>query len=393
MLRKHGEQRLKSNLDNVKFPDILNLDSVKFGVFMKAKKRIMVTVLCVLAVPLLLLAVWAVLSPGKIRTYKEPESLSEKFVMEINGATNGFFINSRNTDNPVLLLVSSGPGTDDYVFTDKYKDMDLEKDFTVVYWDYRWMGIAYDRSVRKDEITLEKLLDDTQSVTEYLKKRFNKEKIYIMGFSGGTHIALREAARHPGNYHAYIGMAQCVTDSYENDTLMYGFMKDVFTKRGDKMDLSKLESSVDHLDNGNVKCKDWYSYVMLLHEAGGGTIKDKNEFNGITWPIITARCYTLKEKINYVVAMKMYRTTPLASELDDFDYRQSIKELKVPAYFISGESDYNCPWELVMEYNEKIDAPSKGFYKIADAAHSPLWENPGKTCAVLREIKEKTQNG
>ena len=46
-----------------------------------------------------------------------------------------------------------------------------------------------------------------------------------------------------------------------------------------------------------------------------------------------------------------------------------------------------------MEYNEKIDAPSKGFYKIADAAHSPLWENPEKTCAVLREIKEKTQNG
>ena len=117
-----------------------------------------------------------------------------------------FFINSRNIDNPVLLLVSSGPGTDDYVFTDKYKDMRLEDDFTLVYWDYRWMCIAYDDPVRKDEITLDNLLDDTQKVTEYLKERFNKEKIYIMGFS----------------------------------------------ERGDKKNLSKLEASVDHVENATI---------------------------------------------------------------------------------------------------------------------------------------------
>lgn len=360
---------------------------------MKENKRKMVIVLIVLAVPVLLLLTWAVISPGKIRTYKEPESLSEKFVMDINGAPNGFFINSRDIKNPVLLLVSSGPGTDDYVFTDKYKNMRLEDDFTVVYWDYRWMCIAYDNKVRKDEITLKNLLDDTNAVTEYLKGRFNQEKIYIMGFSGGTHIALREVQRHPENYHAYIGMAQCVTDSTENDTLIYNFMKDVFTKRSDKNKLAKLEAAVEKTEDGCVKCKNWYDYVMLLHDAGGGTIKDKSEFAGITWPIITAKCYTLKEKINYVRAMKMYRTAPLSKELDGFDYRQSITELKVPAYFISGEFDYNCPWKLVKDYNEKINAPDKGFFLIKDSAHSPLWENPGDTCKVLRDIKEKTQNG
>ena len=352
----------------------------------------MVIVLIVLAVPVLLLLTWAIMSPGKIRTYKEHDSLSEKFVMDINGAPNGFFINSRDIKNPVLLLVSSGPGTDDYVFTDQYKDMHLEDDFTVVYWDYRWMCIAYDNTVRKDEIDLGNLLDDTHVVTEYLKDRFNKNKIYIMGFSGGTHIALREVQRHPENYHAYIGMAQCVTDSTENDTLIYNFMKDVFSKRSDKNKLAKLEAAVEKTEDGCVKCRNWYDYVMLLHDAGGGTIKDKSEFAGITWPIITAKCYTLKEKINYVRAMKMYRTTPLSKELDGFDYRQSITDLKVPAYFISGEYDYNCPWELVKDYNEKINAPDKGFFLIKDSAHSPLWENPEVTCKVLRDIKEKTKN-
>ena len=80
----------------------------------KIKKMIKWILLGLLAVIIVMVIVWFFISSGKIRTYTGPNSLSEKFVMDINGAPNGFFINSRNTDNPVLLLVSSGPGTDDW---------------------------------------------------------------------------------------------------------------------------------------------------------------------------------------------------------------------------------------------------------------------------------------
>ena len=357
------------------------------------RKKIMAILLCILAVPVLMLIVWAIMSPGKIRKYDSPESISEKFVMDINGAPNGFFINGMDKDNPVLLLVSSGPGTDDYFLTDKYKDMRLEEDFTVVYWDYRYMGIAYNSHADVDSINIENLIEDARAVTEYLKERFNKDKIYIMGFSGGTHIALRTVLRYPDNYYAYIGMAQVVTDSEENDTLMYNFMKKVFAERGDNKRLKKLENSVTHLDGGNIKCKDWYNYVKLLHESGGGTIYNKTEFEGIDLPIITCGCYTVSEKLNYIAGMKMYRKTPLARELEGVDYRKSINKLDVPVFFISGEYDYNCPWELVEDYCDKVNAPKKGFYKISGSAHSPLWENPGSSCEVLRKIKEMTING
>ena len=355
-------------------------------------KKGMIIVLAVLGAMLLLFAAWAIMSPGTIRKYDGDKSLSEKFVMDINGAPNGFFINSKNTDNPVLLFVSSGPGTDDYVFTDKYKDMDLEEDFTVVYWDYRDMGIAYDPKFNTDEITLANILNDAMTVTDYLKDRFGKEKIFIMGFSGGSHIALRAAAAHPEDYYALINMAQCVTDGPDNDTLIYEFMRGVFGARGDNASLNKLENSVDKLDDGRVRCKDWYNFVALLHKAGGGTIKDQSEFEGIVIPILFCRCYTVAEKLSYVPAMKMYRKTPLAEELDGFDYRQSITSLEIPVYFISGDTDYNCPWPLVKEYCGIIDAPDKGFYKIPDSAHSPLWENPEATCGILRQIKEKNCN-
>ncbi len=349
----------------------------------------MIVIASILSLVVILLFIWAIMSPGTIRTYEGEKSLSEKFVMNINGAPNGFFINSEDTDNPVLLFVSSGPGTDDYVFTEKYEDMRLEADFTVVYWDYRGMGIAYSSSINTDEITLNDILKDTQAVTQYLKERFHKEKIFIMGFSGGTHIALRAATEHPEDYYALIGMAQCVTDSSERDTLIYGFMKDVFTSRKDTSSLDMLEKSIVHLEEEKVKCNDWFEYVNLLHAAGGGTILNKTEFEGIVIPILFCKCYTIWEKINYVRGMKMYRTTPFFEELSDFDYRTLIPELSIPAYFISGEKDYNCPFELVRDYCDKLRAPDKGFFLIPNAAHSPLWENPGVTHEILREIKEK----
>ena len=355
------------------------------------RKTVMIAIYLISALMLLFL-IWCIMSPGRIRTYDGKKSLSEKFVMEINGSPNGFFINSQNIDNPVLLFVSSGPGTDDYVFTDKYKDMKLEEDFTVVYWDYRDMGIAYDKNFDTGMITLENILKDTEAVTEYLKTRFGKDKIFLMGFSGGTHIALRAAEEHPENYYALINMAQAVTDGPERDALMYDFMKRIFIDRGDSASLRRLEESVEKTEDGGIVCREWYDYVALLHKAGGGTIKDRSEFEGIVLPILFSRCYTIKEKLQYVPAMKMYRKTPLAGELAGFDYRVSVTSLDIPVYFISGESDYNCPWELVEEYCDIIDAPDKEFFLIPDAAHSPLWENPSVTCDILRQIKERTAN-
>lgn len=356
----------------------------------KLRRKAMIALMVIFVAVVLLFGVWVLMSPGTIRTYEGEKSLSEKFLMDVNGVTNGFFINSVNTDNPVLLFVSSGPGTDDYVFTDRYKDMNLEEDYTVVYWDYRGMGIAYDKNLPREEITLSNILADAYEVTKYLKERFLQEKIYIMGFSGGTKIALKAVEAHPEDYIALIQMAQCVTDNYENDTFMYHFMKEVFTKRDDQESLKQLENAVEHLEDDYVQCKDWYDYVYLLHAAGGGTIRNKSEFEGIALPIILCKCYTVKEKLSYIPAMKWYRTTPLYEELDHFDYRKEYPKIPVPVYFISGAYDYNCPWELVQEYCEMVKAPDKEFFLIPEAAHSPLWENAKVTCEILGQIKERT---
>lgn len=352
-------------------------------------------ILIIIGLIVICLIVWACFSGNHIRKYKDengnplPGSISEKFLMDINGAKNGFFINGKDINNPVLLLVSSGPGSDDYFLTDRYMDMHIDDLFTVVYWDYRGMGIAYDSKLDPASITNEVLLEDVKTVTEYLKERFSQEKIYIMGFSGGTHIALRAVQKHPEDYIAYIALAQVVTDSAENDTLIYEFMKERFTERNDQRRLKKLEAMV-HQEEDGLHCDDWGSFIFLLHDAGGGTVLNKSEFWGVDMPVTFARCYTITEKINYIRGLKMYRTTTFSKEMEHHDYRDSIPRLDIPVYFISGDTDYNCPWPLVEDYCNRIEAPDKKFYKIKNAAHSALWENSDDSYQAMQEIKERT---
>ena len=336
----------------------------------------------------LLFLFWCCISGDKIKDYKGAEnSISTKEIVEINGSLNGLFINGKDISNPILLLVSSGPGTDDYFLTERFPNMHIDDIFTVVYWDYRGMGIVYDSSIDPEKITKEVLLEDTRAVSEYLMNRFNKDKIYIMGFSGGSKIAINAAKEYPELFYAYIGMAQVVTDSPQRDLLMYNFMKSVFVERGDKRNLKKLEKLV-HYQDGKLYCKDWGQYVMLLHKAGGGTTYNETEFMGVDLPIILAHCYTISEKIGYIRGLKMYRNTAFEIDSRNYDFRESLKEFDIPIYFISGEYDYNCPHPLVKDYCDEISAPDKKFYLINNAAHSPLWENAEDSFEVFMQIKE-----
>ena len=75
-------------------------------IYMKRFKKMIKWILIVaVLLVLLLLAVWFFISSGKIRTYTGENSISEKFVMDVNGAPNGLFINGEKDYNCPWELV------------------------------------------------------------------------------------------------------------------------------------------------------------------------------------------------------------------------------------------------------------------------------------------------
>ena len=94
------------------------------------------------------------------------------------------------------MFVHGGPGMPEYFMNQDYPT-GLEKYFTVVWWDQRGAGLSYNSSIDKSTMNYNQFVEDTISVTNYLRERFNQDKIYLMAHSFGTSVVSRVFSNSP----------------------------------------------------------------------------------------------------------------------------------------------------------------------------------------------------
>jgi pimeloyl-ACP methyl ester carboxylesterase len=309
-------------------------------------------------------------------------SISEKTWVNINGVRQGMFIESQNTSNPVLLVVHGGPGMPDHFLTERYPT-GLEELFTVAWWEQRGTGLSYSANIPPETMTVDQFVSDTLAVTNYLRSRFRKEKIYMLGHSWGSFIGIQAAAQAPELYDAYVGMAQ-MSNQLESERLAYEYMLKRFEQMNDKSMVRRLRKARVTVMDGTPK-----EYLALrdkaMHTLGIGTTHDmKSVITGIfilSWQV---REYTFREKVNLWRGRSFSRKFGLWDKILRSDLATVVPELHIPAYFFHGQYDYTCSYELARKYFRKLDAPSKGFYTFEHSAHSPVLEEAEKARNILR---------
>jgi pimeloyl-ACP methyl ester carboxylesterase len=356
--------------------------------FTRKARRIMLTIVSILLTGIfILVGVLLVLSPGKPKPFLNengnplPGSISEKIHININGVEQGMFIKGKNINNPVLLYLHGG--MPDYFLTQNYP-VNLEDHFTVVWWEQRGSGISYGDDISKDSITAEQLISDTLVLTDYLRNRFHKEKIYLMGHSGGTFFGIQVASQHPELYYAYIGEAQ-YSHQIESEKLAYDYMLQEFKATGNTKMVKKLEAAPVTMQSGTPA-----EYLAIrdvaMHELGIGTTRDmKSIVTGIFLPSLTFQEYTFMEKLNMWRGKARNGVSVMWDASLYVDLGQQATEFDLPVYFLEGVYDYTCNYSLAKEYFGKIEAPIKGFYTFEKSAHSPMFEEPEKMRQILLE--------
>lgn len=343
---------------------------------------------------LILVGVLFVKSPGKPEPFMDKNghllagSISEKIHVNINGVEQGMFIMSKDSTNPVLLYLHGGLPF--YFLTRKYP-AGLEDHFTVVWWEQRGSGLSYSSSIPTDSITLEQMLSDTKELTNYLRKSFKQEKIYLMGHSGGTFIGIHAAAQAPELYHAYIGVAQ-MSYQLESERIAYEYIIEQNKVKRNKKLLRKLESAPVTLIGGIPD-----SYLLLrdkaMHSLGIGTTHDmKSIIAGIFFVSLTCHDYTLIEKVNMWRGKSQSGVHPLWDTMLTTDLAKQVPELDIPVYFFHGVYDYTVSYKLAKDYFEKLKAPMKGFYTFEQSAHSPIFEEPEKSVQIIKKDILKGMN-
>ena len=335
---------------------------------------------------LLLVGALIVRSPGKPLPFMDeqgkplPGSISEKIHININGVEQGMFIKSMDSTHPVLLYLHGG--MPDYFLTKKYPT-GLENYFTVVWWEQRGSGLSYNANIPPETMTLEQMIADTREMTNYLRNRFKQDKIYLMGHSGGTFIGIQAAAKMPGLYHAYIGVAQ-MSFQLKSEILAQEYMLKKFRESGNKKMVRKLEASKITI-NG---ITDAYAALRdpAMHSLGIGTTHDmKSVITGIFLPSLACRDYTVTEKLNMWRGKSRSGISSLWDEMVATDLVMQVTSLDIPVYFFHGIYDYTVSYTLAKDYFNKLKAPVKGFYTFDQSAHSPLFEEPGKMKMILQE--------
>jgi pimeloyl-ACP methyl ester carboxylesterase len=334
---------------------------------------------------LALLLFWSY--PGRPKPFVDdngtplPRSLSEKIFIDVNGVKQGLIIESKDTSNPVLLHLHGG--LPDYFLSKQYPT-GFEDLFTVVWWEQRGAGLSYRPDVPREALTPEQYIADTLAVADYLRRRFGQERIYLMAHSGGTFFGIQAAARAPERFHAYIGVAQ-MTNQLRSEQLAYEYMLQRFREMGDLDMVRKLEAAPVTLDGGTPR-----AYLAVrdeaMHRLGVGTMHTMTSvMQGLFLASLQTREYTLGDKVGLWRGKLAAGVSVLWEEQLATDLSETLPTVDVPVYLLHGRHDFTVSYPLAKAYYQQLRAPIKGFYTFEQSAHSPMFEEPGRTVRILRD--------
>lgn len=307
--------------------------------------------------------------------------MNEKFFIEINGSKQGMFIQSENTENPVLLYLHGGAGAPEIAFAHKYST-GLEKLFTVCWWEQRGSGISYNRKITPNEMTLEQMILDTIEVTHYLRNRFGKEKIYIMGHSWGSLLGALTVKRQPKLFQAYIGTGQAAQQD-RSERLAYTYMLEEFSKSSDKKMMRQLKKFPI-----NTGCDISLKYLTGvrskgMNKLGIGIMRSMPSMFEFAVIVLRFKGYTLDEKFKFLRGSS-FSLKCLFDCMIQLDLVEQVPCLQVPVYIFQGRHDYQTSYVVAKDFARALKAPLKGFYTFDNSGHSPCFEEPDRMYNILR---------
>jgi pimeloyl-ACP methyl ester carboxylesterase len=332
--------------------------------------------LAVLALVALIVALlWPARTPAIVGQDGQPlpGSVAEMVSVPVNGSNQTLLIRGQSVENPVLLYLAGGPGQSSLPHP-RVLFADIERDFTVVAWDQRGTGKSY-AALNPATLSPEEAVADLVDVTNYLRERFDEEKIYLLGESYGTLLAVLAAQERPDLFHAIISSGQMVSVQ-ETDRRLYWQVMETAQANGDTQLVAQLEAfgepPYSDTPYPNAFMMGLYEqfyepYSPPMNYQQRGTAANLGFFG------INGSEYNPVEKVNVLRGL-IDMFSLMYPQLQTLDLRESAAQIDVPLYILDGTSELAARRDLALEWFEQVDAPIKRLYPLDDAAHSVAFE-------------------
>jgi proline iminopeptidase len=313
------------------------------------------------------------------RRIVSPNGVEELLEISIGGTKQWISVRGRDRRNPLLLMIHGGPASPEmpssWFFQNGWEDY-----FTVVQWDQRGSGKSYnanDPDTIRPTLTLKRMVDDAGEVVEFIRKRYGKNKVFVLGHSWGSIIGVSLAHRHPEWLYAYIGTGQLI-NGQDNERIGYANTLRAAEAAGNRQAVDELKAIAPYPEaDGSVplakigKERQW-------SVALGGLTYGRSSFDYYANLFELSPEYTEQDIAathdNKGSALSL---PPLLPIMASFNY-SDVTRFECPILFFEGRHDSTTPSEIVAEWLPRVQAPGKKLVWFEESAHMVMVEEPGR---------------
>jgi proline iminopeptidase len=310
--------------------------------------------------------------------------VEELVAIPIGGTQQWISVRGHDRDNPILLMIHGGPASPE-IPTSWFFQSGWEDYFTVVQWDQRGSGKSYnanDPKTIKPTLSLERITRDAEEVVRYLRAKFHKDKIFVLGHSWGSVVGIQLAHRHPEWLHAYVGMGQVISGQ-ENERVGYRMTLQVAEAAHNAEAVNDLKSIAPYPNADGTMPLEKIDKERKWSVNYGGLIWGRKSLDYYFDLMQLSPDYT-EADIAAVDKGSELSLGPLLGDMLNFDYRGTT-EWHCPIVIFAGRHDFTTPSGVTAEWFAKIQAPSKKLVWFENSAHMIMVEEPGRMLVHLVE--------
>lgn len=269
--------------------------------------------------------------------------------VEIGGIKQAIEIKTDDVNKPILLFLSGGPGSSMMKNADSFTNI-LKNKFTIVQWDQRDAGKTLQLNPSPIPPSVELMGKDTYEVINFLLKKLNQKKLYLLGSSWGNALGFYVVRNHPELLHAYFAVnpviSQLASEKELLKTLKIHFKDNPVATE----ELSKVYFPFSN-DESIFYLRKWLFY------------KDGKEY-------VTSDDF----KKGFLQWSKTW--SPAWNEVMKIDLPKTLKKVDCPVYFFVGKNDIQTLTSITEGYYEQLKAPRKDLFLFENSGHQIHKDEP-----------------
>jgi len=264
------------------------------------------------------------------------QQIDTTIIFNIGGIKQCIRIKGNDFSKPLILFLHGGPGGSLMQKIDKISGK-LQQHFVVVHWDQRETGKTLQLDKTTEPLTLQLFYNDTHDVIDTLLRRFQRSKLYLVGYSWGSALGFYIADKYPGLLYAYIPVSPLI-DQSRSDSISLAMLKKEMGNSALK-ELAQVKIPFENADQLYYHRK-W----LRKHEGQKFVPKSFVETWATTWFDVFLR----------------------ACDVNRF---QSMTVINCPVYFFAGGKDFLTNYSITQEYFNRVTAPKKDLFLFDNAGH------------------------